>query len=586
MTKKCVANRVVADLHLMLRGNTFYYIREISSPIGKRKFLRKSLRTTNYYVAKEYVKQIEASRQEKDQAMNLIPSLYRDISSSLHKLSYVRTIDGARFRFPRKNYNQTDAFELQHICHVAEIVVAKRKAELGMSMSEYDVQVIERYNEHYKPIMALSVNEALVQALNQWNEIERERNEIERQKVEALQKLTEEAKTLQQKLSCSGSATLPYIIKEEGEPRTIGMLFESFLKTNGLTDPKEQDNKTRTTVIIKNGIEYVGLTFSSPYRMLHNSTTLNKIYEFYSNETDSRKRADPNAAPKELSGTVKSRHLNLMQKFIEHASTVSVKLGYDKSEILEFCGYTIKRTEKKDMKPHMAYTEQELQTMFSFDHEFFKKHMDVFWACMIALFSGSRNNAIITLHISDIVEKIANGKRVMCFNFQENEPRKHLKTEDSERIIPIHSKLIEMGFLDYVAWRKRISAKETPTKQPYLFPRCAIPTNPSVSYNKFFNGLINSHFKQVKIKQPEKGKYDFHSFRKVANRELAKPEYGIDRDYINLIIGWEDKETRTMSYGAYRKEIPNLQRELEKLRYPYLEEEFNKWGKYIKDTFS
>ena len=66
---------------------------------------------------------------------------------------------------------------------------------------------------------------------------------------------------------------------------------------------------------------------------------------------------------------------------------------------------------------------------------------------MIALFTGARKNAAFTLQYKDIILKDG----IWCINFIEDSPGiKQLKTEESERIVPIHSALLKMGFLEYI----------------------------------------------------------------------------------------------------------------------------------------
>lgn len=74
-----------------------------------------------------------------------------------------------------------------------------------------------------------------------------------------------------------------------------------------------------------------------------------------------------------------------------------------------------------------------------------------FWICMIALFTGARLNVATTLQYGDVFEK----DKLKCLYFRSNHAIKHLKTDASERIVPIHKQLLDLGFWDYVDRRKK-----------------------------------------------------------------------------------------------------------------------------------
>ena len=78
-----------------------------------------------------------------------------------------------------------------------------------------------------------------------------------------------------------------------------------------------------------------------------------------------------------------------------------------------------------------------------------------FWIPLIALYSGMRLNEICQLDLADV--KTVGG--VECFSVTTESARggkdKKVKTMSSRRLVPIHTKLIEIGFLNYVADRRR-----------------------------------------------------------------------------------------------------------------------------------
>ena len=106
-----------------------------------------------------------------------------------------------------------------------------------------------------------------------------------------------------------------------------------------------------------------------------------------------------------------------------------------------------------------SYTNNELIELFTYlNSQKLKSHQ--FWCTRIALLSGLRLEEIIQLHVSDI--QFVNNIAVFDVN---DEGDKKLKTLASKRRVPVHQKLIDAGFIDYVNQQKRL-------KQKQLFPEC------------------------------------------------------------------------------------------------------------------
>ena len=74
---------------------------------------------------------------------------------------------------------------------------------------------------------------------------------------------------------------------------------------------------------------------------------------------------------------------------------------------------------------------------------------ELYYVTMIAAYSGMRIKEITQLHKEDIVLKDG----IYCFNINTNDS-KTTKTKNSIRFVPIHSKLIDLGLLEYVNSKK------------------------------------------------------------------------------------------------------------------------------------
>ncbi|KGI76885.1 hypothetical protein LF63_0113240 [Oleiagrimonas soli] len=87
------------------------------------------------------------------------------------------------------------------------------------------------------------------------------------------------------------------------------------------------------------------------------------------------------------------------------------------------------------------------------------KRPQFYWAPLIAFYTGMRVNEIAQLYVADI-DRVG---KTPCFSIAPYRDGQHLKSANAERHMPIHPKLIELGFMDYVADVKAAGCK-------HLFP--------------------------------------------------------------------------------------------------------------------
>lgn len=225
----------------------------------------------------------------------------------------------------------------------------------------------------------------------------------------------------------------------------------------------------------------------------------------------------------------------------------------------------LEKTKGSERQPHLPYSETQLKKLFNPKHKFFEGEPDLFWICMIALFTGARANAAMTLQYNNVVSKDG----LWCIHFCENHPIKHLKNDASERFVPIHKQFLDLGFVDYVDRKK---SKLKAGDEDFIFPKCQ--TKSGEYNNKYLDRYLFKFLAEIGLKG--KG-YDFHSFRK--NASLALQSAGLIPTIINSIIGWEGKGTMEQSYSNYN--LKQINAELNKFSYDYLQPEFDKWKKVM-----
>lgn len=81
----------------------------------------------------------------------------------------------------------------------------------------------------------------------------------------------------------------------------------------------------------------------------------------------------------------------------------------------------------------------------------------------------------------------------------------------------------------------------------------------------------------IKVKTNNNDGFDFHSFRK--NISIAMQDAGVGGTYINVIISWDGKNTMEQSYSNHT--LAQINDEMKKFSYDFLEPHFAKWKKIL-----
>ncbi|HEY8006091.1 MAG TPA: site-specific integrase [Methylocella sp.] len=167
-----------------------------------------------------------------------------------------------------------------------------------------------------------------------------------------------------------------------------------------------------------------------------------------------------------------------------------------------------------------------------------------FWVIMLALFTGARGNEILQLTEDDI--ECIGGIHAIHI-------RKQVKKPASRRTIPIHSELIRLGFLDYVA-----DAQKRYTPKTRIFPDVKI--SKSGYYSDYFGIWFALFKKSVGITDPQKS---FHSFRH--SFEDAAKEANISQSRIDALLGHKEHGMAGVYGSGFQ--LSTLAAEMEKIHY-------------------
>jgi integrase len=236
-----------------------------------------------------------------------------------------------------------------------------------------------------------------------------------------------------------------------------------------------------------------------------------------------------------------------------------------------------KRRKKRQQDERNAFTPQNLDLIFSAacfltgkgertatgKHWGFQPHM--YWLPLLALYAGGRLNELSQLYLADVKRDGDSGPWYLDFNLDApdkldiDEPdadassseaarqgsEKRLKTINAERKVPLHSELLRLGFMEYVA---ALAARG----EQRLFPELRF--DHVKGYGKQAGQWFNERFLGKKLKIKRDGMQTFHSFRHnftTALTHLGDPPLG--EFVINHLTGHE--RGHTMSAQRYAKDL-------------------------------
>ncbi len=155
-------------------------------------------------------------------------------------------------------------------------------------------------------------------------------------------------------------------------------------------------------------------------------------------------------------------------------------------------------------------------------------HPDMFWLPILGLFTGARLNELCTLATIDI------NKRDDFYYIKITNDVSTLKNQASKRELPLHPKIIEIGFLDYVEDIKKFGVMLFPNLQPDTFG--SYIKEPSRRFGKYLDD----------IGIPERTKV-FHSFRSTLITHLRNKKE-VDKEDRMAFTGHDIEDTQNDHY--------------------------------------
>ena len=202
----------------------------------------------------------------------------------------------------------------------------------------------------------------------------------------------------------------------------------------------------------------------------------------------------------------------------------------------------LQRYNKNHRRDHAEYEERDpftdgdLKRLFGSEEYLSKKHKksSEYWIPLLAVHTGARLRELYQLRKEDIRFDSESGVHYLDIN-NDGDTGKSLKTKSSKRKIPIHNKLIELGFLKYV---------ESVPRGRALFAE--IQTDSVDQLTRYFSKWFGRYRKRCNVGVIKGEKKTFHSFRHYVCNYMKSKE--VNLDLIEEIVGHSNKnvsETRS-----------------------------------------
>lgn len=157
----------------------------------------------------------------------------------------------------------------------------------------------------------------------------------------------------------------------------------------------------------------------------------------------------------------------------------------------------------------------------------------LFWAVIIAVLHGLREEEVLQLRLDDI--RTENG--IVYFDIKVGAPWQRLKSKAATRRVPLHNSLIALGFLDLVAMRRREG-------EDRLFPHLTRGKNRKTLSENFTKDFTRFR----KANDVYEKRIDFHSFRTQFNVEQIKAR--TESELRHILMGHEMDTVNLKHYGG------------------------------------
>lgn len=264
-----------------------------------------------------------------------------------------------------------------------------------------------------------------------------------------------------------------------------------------------------------------------------------------------------------LSRTSIHNHSTKIKSFIDWCGDNITGLEKElKSPLKKLPQKTVSADEERD-----AFSDDDLKKLFESKEYMQGLHRQAahYWVPLLGLFTGARANEICQLYKSDIYQDSESKQWVISFNGEAEDKKQ--KKSSHKRIVPIHKKLIDIGFIDFV--------NSIPTERLFNeLPRRR--DGYADSFSKWFNRTYRSS-KHCNVGQVVGEKKNFHSFRHTFITKLHNT-HNVDQASIARLVGQKPNDSSvTINVYTKKRSIEENYKIINKLDFPIDFKKIRKW---------
>lgn len=218
-----------------------------------------------------------------------------------------------------------------------------------------------------------------------------------------------------------------------------------------------------------------------------------------------------------------------------------------------FAGLTIRQNKKRGQTERDAFTAEQarliIEVIVGNDRGLVRKDYQK-WGPLIAIYSGARLNEIAQIHLKDI--RTEGG--VWCFDFNEEDEGKHLKSTAARRLVPVHEELLRLGLLEHVRLLQD-SGKQK------LFPDFSY--DPSNGWGRTLGRWFNEGLlPELNMKSKS---LVFHSLRHTVITRLMQAN--VEEPIVKALVGHQQQGVTQQHYFKQGYTVAQLQRAISRLDY-------------------
>ncbi|MCT7650146.1 site-specific integrase [Aliarcobacter butzleri] len=552
--------------YLLERKNNYYYKRKY--PTTQKNFVI-SLKTDSLREAKFLISIINPKflnlimetkmnfDEEKDYIKNIIQEYINEAKNDYEKFAKIRasrytyrtdtkrTVLGSHPKAIKKAIK-----ELGYAIHSPEIEKDKAIEDLTIytSINKQYKEALKNLSEDGKERLKDEIIKAEIELLylDKRNNTERLENPSEYIENKSIEEVREETRPTEQ------------INTKNYREKTIKEIIELFITKKGQDTVNKDtirryigDFKIFTDLVNK---EYlIDLDHNDFDEFLENMKYIpdfNKNRKLFKEKNNNYKLLVEEAKKNENIECIKPQTIEL--KLINISALIDLAEKYELIDKNRLTGKFSKNTKKHDVIERIEYPQAELNNLF-YNSSWYRENLEKnlkeapqkIWLPLLMLFSGTRLNEAAQIYL-DQIEII---DHIPFINIRKDRKDQKLKNLSSKRKMPIHWRLLEMGFMDYIEQLKK-------DKEERLFPKLYYTKGKGYgqAFSKVFGDYKPTFLSQQVIEQLEQKEFllDIHSFRhSFAGSLKGKIEDGV----LDSFMGHRNGSLSQTRYGSYRTDV-------------------------------